>query len=160
MLSKKGGILMKEYFPDKRSLTAIKVTLIILAAVVSVISIRYISIKAVSLAVCIITSVLALIFAFIYFPLLFKSMKYTLTDTEIIRTGGVFIKSYESIRFSAIQYTASICTPLSKYTGLNFIVFFVYGGQERLLFLKEADVVEILLVSSGLDKLGGAKNVS
>ena len=33
---------------------------------------------------------------FVYLPLYFASLKYTATDTEIIRTSGVFIRFHQS----------------------------------------------------------------
>ena len=43
-----------------------------------------------------------------------------------------------------MQYITSAKSLLSQYTGLNFIVFFVYGGQLRLLFLSRDDADEIM----------------
>lgn len=141
---------MKEYFPDKRSLATIKTVLILAAFGIASIAMYFVPIRILAILISAASMLLSLVLSFIYYPLLFRSMKYTVTDTEVIRSSGVFIKTHQSIRFSAIQYTAAISTPLSKYTGLNFIVFFVYGGQERLLFLKWSDAEEILRKSSGL----------
>ena len=84
---------------------------------------------------------------FVYLPLYFSSIKYTATETEIMKSSGVFIKTHQSVRYSSVQYTSVISSPFSQYTGLNFIVFFVYGGQLRLLFLKQSDAQEILRFS-------------
>ena len=83
-------------------------------------------------------------FSFIYCPLLFRSLKYTVTDSEVKRSGGVFIKKFQSVRYSSVQYITTARSFLSQYTGLNFIVYFVYGGQLRLLFLSRSDADEIM----------------
>ena len=43
------------------------------------------------------------------------------------KVSGVFIKFHQSVKYSSIQYAAVIRTPLSDVTGLNFVVFFVFG---------------------------------
>ncbi len=143
---------MKEYFPDKRSLATIKAVLILAASGITSVAMYFIPVRLIAVLISAASIILGLILSFVYYPLLFRSMKYIVTDTEIIRSSGVFIKTHQSIRFSAVQYTAAVSTPFSKYTGLNFIVFFVYGGQERLLFLKWTDAEEILRKASGLDR--------
>ena len=143
---------MKEYFPDTRSLATIKTVIILASIGITSVAMHFVPVRLLAVIISAAAIVLGIILSFVYYPLLFKSMKYIVTDTEIIRSSGVFIKTHQSIRFSAVQYTAAISTPFSKYTGLNFIVFFVYGGQERLLFLKWSDAEEILRRSSGLEK--------
>ena len=54
--------------------------------------------------------------------------------------------------YSTVQYTTVITTPFSQYTGLNFIVFFVYGGQLRLLFLNQEDALYILRKTGTAEK--------
>lgn len=81
---------------------------------------------------------------FAYLPLFLKSIHYTVTDTEIIKSSGVVMRLHQSVRYASIQYVNVITTPFSQYTGLNFIICFVYGGQLRLLFLNHSDAKEIL----------------
>ena len=87
---------------------------------------------------------------FIYLPLYFASLKYTATDKEIIRTSGVIIRFSQSVRYSSIQYTTVINTFLSRYTGLNFVIFFVFGGRFRLMFLSTEDMDDILRLSGSV----------
>lgn len=145
---------MKEYSPDKKGLSTLQLLIIMAASLISAAALLFIPILSVSYIVAFSISAIALFLAFIYFPMLFKTIKYLVTDNEIIRTSGVFIKSHQSIRFSAIQYYALISSPFSKHTGMNFIVFFVYGGQQRLIFLNKKDADEILAVSSANSSKG------
>jgi len=92
---------------------------------------------------------------FAYLPLFLKSVRYSITDTEIIKSSGVIIRVHQSVQYSSIQYVNVITTPFSQYTGLNFIICFVYGGKLRLLFLNHTDAKEIL---DKVDKKGDSAN--
>jgi hypothetical protein len=81
---------------------------------------------------------------FVYFPLYFSSLAYETTSTEVIKHSGVIVRSHQAIRFDSIQYTTVVSSPLSQYTGFNFVIFFIYGGQLRLDFLSRQDTIEIL----------------
>ena len=91
---------------------------------------------------------------FIHLPMYFSSIKYSATETEVSKSSGVFIKVHQSVRYSSIQYTTIISSPFSQYTGFNFIIFFVYGGQLRLLFLKQSDAQEIIKLSGSISVKG------
>lgn len=138
---------MKEYFPDKRSMWAIKLLTIPVVAAVWIAAGMFIPIEIIVTIVRAAVVIIGVLLSFVYCPLLFRSLKYTVTDTEIIRSGGVFIKKHQSVRYSSVQYITSAKSILSRYTGLNFIVFFVYGGQLRLLFLSRDDTDEIMALA-------------
>ena len=135
---------MKTYLPDKHAL----LTLRMLIALISLILIGIVRIY-IPLAVVVIifsTAIItaAIFFMFIYLPLYFGSLRYEATETEVTRHSGVFMKSHQTVQFSAVQYYTVVTTPMSGRTGLNFIVLFVYGGQFQLMFLSMSDVREIL----------------
>ena len=138
---------MKHYYPDKGCLTTLMI-IIIFSVIILLGLVRYfIPAKFLVLSITIAVAVIAFFVMFVYLPLYFSSIKYTATETEIMKSSGVFIKTHQSVRYSSVQYTSVISSPFSQYTGLNFIVFFVYGGQLRLLFLKQSDAQEILRFS-------------
>lgn len=138
---------MKHYYPDKGCLTMLRI-IIIFSVIILLGLVRYfIPAKFLVLSITIAVAVIAFFVMFVYLPLYFSSIKYTATETEIMKSSGVFIKTHQSVRYSSVQYTSVISSPFSQYTGLNFIVFFVYGGQLRLLFLKQSDAQEILRFS-------------
>ena len=145
---------MKQYEPDRHCLTTMR--LLITAAVIIIISaVRYfVPIDKIVFFSEIIVIFIALLEMFVHLPLFFSSIKYTATDTEITKISGVFIKVHQSVRYSSIQYTTIISSPFSHYTGFNFIIFFVYGGQLRLLFLKQADAKEIIRLSGTINIRG------
>lgn len=145
---------MKQYVPDKNCLTTLRI-IIIFAVIILLAAIKYfIPIKLLAFGISIFIAAAAFFSMFIYLPLFFSSIKYTATETEIMKSSGVFIKIHQSVRYSSIQYTTVISSPFSQYTGLNFIVFFVYGGQLRLMFLRQNDAQEILRLSGGVSGEG------
>lgn len=135
---------MKKFNPDWRAM----LTLRILTAAVSLfllgVSRFYFPINAITFIVSIALVAAFIFICFIYLPLYFSALSYELDDKTVTRHGGVFFRSHKSVKFSTVQYTAAVTTPLSKYTGLNFAILFVYGGQLRLEFLNTDDCEEIL----------------
>ncbi len=147
---------MKEYYPDKHCLFTL-ILLILLAVSLIYLAAGIFIPEKFELAVTIIRTtaiVIGSVIGFIYFPLFFRTVKYTLTETEIIRTSGVFIKIFQSVQYSSIQYTTIISSPFSKISGLNFVVFFMFGGQLRLLFLARDDAEEIMKLATHISRKG------
>ena len=40
---------------------------------------------------------------FVHLPMYFNSISYTATDTEVMKSSGVFFKVHQSIRYTSIQ---------------------------------------------------------
>lgn len=138
---------MRHFYPDKKSVCLLQIIISAIGFILFLTAKHYIHSKSTLLILGTIIVSLCTFIMFIYLPLYFSSLKYIVTDTEIIRTGGVFIKVHQSVLFSSIQYVTVIKTFLSGYTGLNFIIFFVFGGRFRLMFLSRNDIDEILRLS-------------
>jgi len=130
--------------------------LLITAAVVIILfAIRYfIPVDKIVMLSIIVVIAIACFEMFVHLPMFFNSISYSATSTEVTKSSGVFIKVHQSVRYSSIQYTTVISSPFSQYTGFNFIIFFVYGGQLRLLFLKQADAQEIIRLSGSVSVKG------
>lgn len=138
---------MRHFYPDKKSVRLLQIIISAIGFILFLTAKHYIHSKSTLLILGTIIVSLCIFIMFIYLPLYFSSLKYIVTDTEIIRTGGVFIKVHQSVLFSSIQYVTVIKTFLSGYTGFNFIIFFVFGGRFRLMFLSRNDIDEILRLS-------------
>lgn len=138
---------MKHYEPDRSGLTTLRVIITIVSVGLLAAARIFIPWRLVMIISSAFVAAVALFLMLIYLPMYFTSITYTVTRSEIIRKSGVFIKFRQSVRFSSIQYTTVVSTPLAQYTGFNFIIFFVYGGQFRLLFLEQKDAKEILEIS-------------
>ena len=143
-----------EYEPDRHCLSTMR--LLITAAVVIIIFAAKYFIPLENVVFIIVVSVIAIASfeMFIHLPMYFSSITYSATETEVSKSSGVFIKVHQSVRYSSIQYTTIISSPFSQYTGFNFIIFFVYGGQLRLLFLKQSDAQEIIKLSGSISVKG------
>lgn len=83
------------------------------------------------------------IFLMIILPLWYRSVSYTVSAEEIVIRSGIFIKNTSCIKMSAVQYTTSVCMPLSKYTSFNFLFINAYGGRLVCTFLSSSDMEEI-----------------
>ncbi|MBQ8960288.1 MAG: PH domain-containing protein [Ruminococcus sp.] len=135
---------MKTYEPDRNGLATLRL-LILLASAVLIGAVWYfIPVKMIVIIMAAAVGTVAIFSMFVYFPLYFRSLSYDSTDREIIKHSGVFIKSHQSVLYSTVQYTTVVTTPFARHTGFNFVIFFVYGGQLRLLFLRYDDAMEIL----------------
>lgn len=135
---------MKTYLPDKRALLTLRILIILISLILIGIVRIYIPLDIVVIIFSIAIITAAIFFMFIYLPLYFGSLRYEATDTELTRHSGVFMKSHQTVQFSAVQYYTVVTTPMSHKTGLNFIVLFVYGGQFQLMYLSSSDIREIL----------------
>ena len=142
---------MRSFKPDKHALMTLRLFITMLSFILIGAVRLYIPVNVVVLVFAIAIVTVAIFFMFIYLPLYFSSLRYDSTDTEITKHSGVYFHSHQSVLYSTVQYTTVITTPFSQYTGLNFVVFFVYGGQLRLLFLKQEDALYILKKTGTFD---------
>lgn len=148
---------MKNYLPDKNCLFTLRISIIVVSLVLITAVNYFFTARVLVILIDTIIGAGAFFIMFAYLPLFLKSIHYMITDTEIIRSSGVMIKLHQSVKYSSIQYVNVITTPFSQYTGLNFIMCFVYGGQLSLLFLNHNDAKEIL---DKIEQKGGNKVVS
>lgn len=137
---------MRIYKPDKKGMRSLRAVFLLLSVILIFVIKHYIPVNMVVFIGALALATVDIFVLFIYLPLYFASLRYEASHEEIIRHGGVFIKTRQSVRFSTVQYTTVITTPFSQYTGLNFLILFVYGGQLRLLFLRQSDVLDILRI--------------
>ncbi len=148
---------MKNYLPDKNCLFTLRISIIVVSLVLITAVNYFFTARVLVILIDTIIGAGAFFIMFAYLPLFLKSIHYMITDTEIIRSSGVMIKLHQSVKYSSIQYVNVITTPFSQYTGLNFIICFVYGGKLSLLFLNHNDAKEIL---DKIEQKGGNKVVS
>lgn len=135
---------MKTYRPDSRTLRTLRVIITLLSLILIAIIRAYVPVEILDIIFGTAICTVAIFVMFIYLPLYLGSLRYEATETELTRSAGVFMKSDQTVKYSAVQYYTHVTTPLSERTGLNFIVLYVYGGQFQLLFLNTDDVKEII----------------
>lgn len=156
---KKEAAEIKQFYPDKNALLILRLFVILSEAVLLYLLHRFIPVRMIFISAAMIITFIAIIAIFVYLPMFFASIRYTANDLEIIKTSGVYIKRHQAVRYESIQYTSVVTTPLSHRTGLNFVIFYVYGGKLRLSFLNVRDANEILSMSGSVSE-GGQSNVS
>lgn len=142
---------MKTYRPDRNGLITLRIAIFAASLILFAVVRYYIPVDIIVFITTIAIVTADIFFVFIYLPLYFRSLSYSSDGNEITRHSGVIIKKHQTVQYSAVQYITIITTPLAQYTGLNFIVFFVYGGQMQLAFLDQKDAKEILSHAEHLD---------
>lgn len=138
---------MKIYKPDRSAASSLRIVILVMGIAVIAAMRFLIGSYTIALVLSVITALLTIFAAFIYIPVYFSRLIYLAGEKEIKKTSGVFFRSSKSIKYSAIQYSTSVTTPFSGLTGLNFVIFYVYGGKMVLLFLSRDDTLEILMKS-------------
>lgn len=138
---------MRHFIPNKNCLMMLRAAVIVADIILLTAVKLFIHVRLVYIIATAAISLLGLLIAFIYLPLYFSSVEYIATNSEIIKKSGVFFKMQQSVQFSSVQYSTLICTPFSRYTGINILIFYVYGGRLRLMFLNKHDACEILSFS-------------
>ncbi len=141
---------MKRYYPARSSLTLIKLLLFIPFVIILALLRYYVTSNAIvmwtSMLLC---SFLYVFGALIWLPLYFKKTIYNISRKEIAKTSGVWFQKHQLMKVSSVQYLTRIYSPLSKFTGLNFVRFNALGGTITLVFLSKEDTEEIItLISS------------
>lgn len=139
---------MKKIKPDKHALTSVRLIVLALAFLIAGAAKLYIPIDIIVIIIGIAVLTAVIFFNCIYLPLYFANLHYEIDGNTITKYSGVIFRTNRTIKFSTVQYTALVTTPLSKITGLNFAVLFVYGGQLRLIFLNYSDCTEIIRLAS------------
>jgi len=138
---------MRHYRPDRAGLSTLRLLILAFTAGIIIAVNYFVPIRFPALVADLCIAGVSLLVTLIYLPLFFSTINYTVSDTEITCSSGVFIKYHQTIKIAAVQYTAVVTTPLSGLTGLNFAVFFVYGGRMQFYFLSKKDISEILALT-------------
>ncbi len=139
---------MKKYKPDRKGLVTLRILILAVTAGLILAVNYFVPVRKVSLIADISLAAISLGLMFIYLPMYFSSVSYLVTSNEIIRSSGVLVKFHQSIKLPLVQHSMVITTPFSKFTGMNFLLFFALGGQINLMFLSYEDMMEILRLFS------------
>lgn len=135
---------IKKYRPSSAGLGVIRIALILASIAVILLSKRYLSAYPIIMYTVIgIFCAAAFAIGMILLPIIFAKSTYSISDEEIQKVSGMFFISRQFMKTSCIQYITTVTTPLSKLTGLNFIIVNALGGRMILLFLSMNDALEI-----------------
>jgi len=87
--------------------------------------------------------VIAALFAVLVLPFYFHKVKFTVSSKEITAVGGLFVTAKHFMLTESVKSVTSIITPLSRLTGLNFIILNTLGAKLIMPFLSRKDAEEI-----------------
>lgn len=93
--------------------------------------------------------VIFMAFVFIVLPIYFKKSFFTVSSKEITIRSGFISTDNMFIPTSSIKSVTLVVLPLSKYTGMNFIILNTFGARATMLFLSKSDMMEISSVING-----------
>lgn len=85
------------------------------------------------------------IISFIYFPLLYRSYKITVTDTYISVERGIFIRSQKIMPRALLVYAESMSLPLSNALGLSAVILKAARGYCIIPEIEKPKADELLL---------------
>ncbi|MBQ9957259.1 MAG: hypothetical protein IJO99_06820 [Ruminococcus sp.] len=136
---------MKRFYAHKGAEAVLSVISAILA-VALIVLIRFVSRnRTVILTAGTAIAVMGVLLIFVYFPLYFSSVRYTLTETELLSERGVIIRRKSAIRLSSVQSYTMYIPRRAVLSGLSLVLLNVYGGTLALPFMKKSDIEELIL---------------
>mgnify|MGYP003529668400 CR=1 FL=1 len=135
---------MKKYYPSKNSLYILKVILLLLTIFFFFFVKVYLSAYPILMftAIILFCALFVIIGAF-WLPLYFSKTVYYISDFEISKQSGVLFEKKQLMKVKSVQYYTRLLTPLSKFTGFNFLKMNALGGSILLWFLNKDDANEI-----------------
>ncbi len=140
---------MKAYYPDKRALIILQGLLFAVGALLIYILRYFVELYKIRIIVAVIIAVFVLAATFIYLPIYFSSLRYCTGNNEIIKNGGVFLHKSFVIRTETVQYCTLVSTSILRKSGMNLIIFHLYGGRLIIPFVRPEDAMELMKFCSG-----------
>ena len=135
---------MKKYNTSKKSLSLLKVYLFFVFLFLTILSRLYLySYPIIMWTIILIFWSLFIVGAMIILPIYFAKTCYYVSPYEVSKQSGVFVESKQLMKVKSIQYITKIVTPLSKFTGFNFLKLNALGGSIVLMFLSKNDANDI-----------------
>ncbi len=79
------------------------------------------------------------VLGFLFIPLYIRSIRCTVTGTQITVRYGIFLRQEQSVRLRHVRYVRIIHGPKNGACGLNFVCLHVCGGNLVMPFLSRRD---------------------
>ena len=89
--------------------------------------------------------IIAAAFLLILIPLYYKKTRFMVSEDDIVKYTFLFNFKYQYMTMDSVKSISTIITPLSRITGLNFIIINALGAKIILPFLHKNDCREISL---------------
>ena len=135
---------MKKYYPYKTSLKILRVIGFLFNCLLTYLCTLFLKPYPIIMTLAIVLFwTFYIVVLLIAMPIYFAKTNYYISTNEVAKQSGIIYFTRQLMRTDSIQYMTYFSTPLSKYTGFNFLVFNALGGKVVFLFLSKKDSDEI-----------------
>lgn len=135
---------MKKYYPYKTSLKILRVIEFLFNCLLTYLCTLFLKPYPIIMTLAIVLFwTFYIVVLLIALPIYFAKTNYYISTNEVAKQSGIIYFTRQLMRTDSIQYMTYFSTPLSKYTGFNFLVFNALGGKVVFLFLSKKDSDEI-----------------
>ncbi|MDO5124974.1 MAG: hypothetical protein Q4D35_01165 [Ruminococcus sp.] len=130
--------------PAKRSIVFIYVSILLIAMLITQLVLTFDSfLKELGNYILIILWAIVGIYLLILFPLFYKKTRFMVSKDDIVKYTFLFTFKYQYMTMDSVRSVSTIITPLSRVTGLNFIIINALGSKMLLPFILKDDCLEI-----------------
>lgn len=130
--------------PAKRSIVFIYVSMLLIAMLITQLVLTFDSfLKELGNYILIILWAVVGIYLLILFPLFYKKTRFMVSKDDIVKYTFLFTFKYQYMTMDSVRSVSTIITPLSRVTGLNFIIINALGSKMLLPFILKDDCLEI-----------------
>lgn len=130
--------------PAKRSIVFIYVSMLLIAILITQLVLTFDSfLKELGNYILIILWAIVGIYLLILFPLFYKKTRFMVSKDDIVKYTFLFTFKYQYMTMDSVRSVSTIITPLSRVTGLNFIIINALGSKMLLPFILKDDCLEI-----------------
>lgn len=81
-------------------------------------------------------------FSCVLIPMYFRHSRISITHDEIVQYSGMLTLTSEFMPMESVKSVTTVITPLSRFTGLNFIIINALGSKILLPFMRKDDCLE------------------
>ena len=149
-------IPIKTYTPARRSITAIfLVALLILVIGTGMLMALALLVKKTSIVLLLLFYAAAALTLIFGVPRYFKYTKLTVSAEEICYRSGFLSDNREYMPTDSVKSVTSIVTPLSSFTGLNFLMINALGAKIIVPFMRRSDCLDAV---NSINELIKARN--
>ena len=134
---------MHKYKPAKRAAASIYILLtVVLVVVTGAIFLLIPLIGEYDIYIVAAYWILHAFFACVMIPMYFRHSMIGISHDEIVRHRGILTLTSEFMPMESVKSVTTVITPLSRYTGVNFIIINALGSKIMLAFMKKDDCLE------------------
>lgn len=136
-------ILIKTYTPAKRAIVSIFFTALLLMSLgTAIFAMLALADRKLALVLLICFWALSAMVMVFGVPRYYRFTKLDLSPEEICYRSGFISDSRQYMPTSSVKSVTTIITPMSRYTGLNFVIINALGSKIIVPFMRKSDCRE------------------